>query len=69
MGAAGFAFSSTVVDQSSNAGEPGISSTPSGAIFIDAPAGLPGPSPIWRSTDGGSSFAAVGPGLVGADPT
>lgn len=67
-GASGFTFSTTVVNTSANAGEPGIVTDPKGAIYIDAPAGIPGPSPIWRSTDGGGTFQEVGPGLVGAGP-
>lgn len=65
-----FTFSTpAIVDTTDNAFEPKIITDASGRIFIAAPPGLPGPSVIWRSTDGGVSFASVGPGLVGAVPT
>ena len=62
-------FSSPVViDNSHNAGEPGIIADPSGKIFVNAPPGLPGPSLIWRSDDGGTTWKSTGPGSVGASP-
>jgi hypothetical protein len=57
-----------VVDSTHNASEPGIIADPGGRIFINAPAGLPGPSLVWRSTDAGASWTSAGPGLVGASP-
>src|SRR5882757_4732470 len=68
--AAQFSFSSPVViDNSHNAGEPGVIADPSGKIFVNAPPGLPGPSLVWRSDDGGTTWKSTGPGTVGASPT
>jgi hypothetical protein len=58
-----------VIDNTNNASEPGIISDPAGKIFVNAPIGLPGPSLVWRSTDGGSSWTKAGPGTVGANPS
>ena len=68
--AAAQTFSSPVViDNTHNASEPGIIADPSGKIFVNAPIGLPGPSLVWRSTDGGSTWTSTGPGTVGANPS
>jgi hypothetical protein len=68
--AAAQTFSSPVViDNSHNASEPGIITDSSGKIFVNAPIGLPGPSLVWRSTDGGSTWKSTGPGTVGANPS
>jgi hypothetical protein len=68
--AAAQTFSSPVViDNTHNASEPGIIADPSGKIFVNGPVGLPGPSLVWRSTDGGSSWTSTGPGTVGATPS
>ncbi|HZC45262.1 MAG TPA: hypothetical protein VE243_02240 [Candidatus Acidoferrum sp.] len=56
------------MDDSRPGGEPGIIVDASGRVFVNAPPGLPGPSSVWRSTDGGQSFAFAGPGTVGASP-
>src|SRR5437764_7642640 len=56
------------VDDTRPAGEPGIIVDAQGRIFVNAPGGLPGPSAVWRSTNGGSSFTFKGPGAVGASP-
>jgi hypothetical protein len=56
------------VDDSRPASEPGIMVDPLGRIFVNAPPGLPGPSYVWRSDDGGSTFVFAGPGTVGASP-
>lgn len=67
--ATAFSFGApAVVDDSRPASEPGINVDALGRIFVNAPPGLPGPSYVWRSTDGGASFAFVGPGTVGASP-
>jgi hypothetical protein len=68
--AAQFSFSSPVViDNTHNAGEPGIIADPSGKIFVNAPGGIPGPSLVWRSDDGGGTWKSTGPGTVGANPS
>ncbi|HUZ27785.1 MAG TPA: hypothetical protein VMU90_01000 [Solirubrobacteraceae bacterium] len=68
--AAAQTFSSpTVIDNSHNASEPGITTDPSGNIFVNAPIGLPGPSLVWRSGDAGTTWKATGPGTVGASPS
>ena len=56
------------VDDSRPGGEPGIIADTSGRIFVNAPPGLPGPSNVWRSVDGGATFTFAGPGTVGASP-
>jgi hypothetical protein len=58
-----------VIDNTHNASEPGIIVDPSGQIFVNAPIGLPGPSLVWRSSDGGSTWTSTGPGTVGASPS
>lgn len=58
-----------VIDNTHNASEPGIIADPSGKIFVNAPLGLPGPSLVWRSPDGGSTWTPTGPGTVGANPS
>jgi hypothetical protein len=63
-------FSTPVaVDPTVNAGEPGINVDHSGRIFVNAPGGLPGPSHVWRSTDGGATWTSTGPGNVGLNPS
>lgn len=56
------------VDDSRPGGEPGIIVDTIGRVFVNAPPGLPGPSNVWRSSDGGASFVFAGPGTVGASP-
>jgi hypothetical protein len=56
------------VGDSRPGGEPGIIADNAGGIFVNAPPGLPGPSNVWRSTDGGATFTFAGPGTVGAWP-
>ena len=56
------------VDDSRPGGEPGIITDSAGRVFVNAPPGLPGPSNVWRSSDGGSTFTFAGPGNVGASP-
>jgi hypothetical protein len=66
-----FTFSAPVaVDDSRPAAEPGIAVDSAGIIYINAPQGLEslGPSRVWRSTDGGSSFTHVGPPNVSPSP-
>lgn len=70
--AAAFDFSApTAVDDSRRASEPKILVDSADRIFITAPNGLLGPSRIWRSTDGGTSFAYVAPPnvVLGANPS
>jgi hypothetical protein len=64
-----FTFGTPVaVDDTRPAGEPGIIVDAGGRVFVNAPGGLPGPSNVWRSTDGGATFEFVGPGNVGVSP-
>jgi hypothetical protein len=60
--------SPVAVDDSRPGGEPGIIVDTAGRVFVNAPPGLPGPSYVWRSVDGGASFRFAGPGTVGASP-
>jgi hypothetical protein len=60
--------SPVAVDDSRPGGEPGVIVDTSGRVFVNAPPGLPGPSDVWRSSDGGASFVFAGPGTVGASP-
>jgi hypothetical protein len=65
--AQGATFSTTVVT-GDDAGEPGIDVGKDGAIYINAPSGLlsnlPGsPSWIYKSTNGGTSWTKLDPGL------
>jgi hypothetical protein len=53
------------VDDSRPASEPGIITCPNGTVFVNAPPGLPGPSYVWRSDNGGNSYIFKGPGTVG----
>lgn len=39
--------------------EPGINVSSNGTIFVDGPAGTPGHSKLWRSTDGAATFEAL----------
>lgn len=66
--AASFVFGQPVAvdDSRPDASEPGIIVDTQGRVFVNAPPGLPGPSFVWRSEDGGQSFGFVGPGTVGA---
>ena len=57
-----------VDDTRPNASEPGIAVDAAGHVYVNAPPGLPGPSFVWRSDNGGSSFTFAGPGTVGASP-
>lgn len=53
-------FTTVQVDtQGTNASEPKILHSPTGDLFVNAPAGLPGPSDIWRSADGGSTWTKL----------
>jgi hypothetical protein len=53
-------FSTVQVDtQGTNASEPKILQSPTGDVFVNAPAGLPGPSEIWRSANGGSTWTKL----------
>jgi hypothetical protein len=63
-----FATPVAVDDSRPDASEPGINVDAAGDVFVNAPPGLIGPSFVWRSTDGGSSFTFAGPGTVGASP-
>lgn len=64
-----FTFGAPVaVDDSRPAGEPGIIVDAGGRVFVNGPGGLPGPSNVWRSSDGGATFEFAGPGNVGASP-
>jgi hypothetical protein len=66
-----FTFSAPVaVDDSRPAAEPGIAVDSNDTIYVNGPQGIRslGPSRVWRSTDGGSSFAFVGPKTVSAGP-
>lgn len=68
--AQGFSFGTPVAvdDSRPDASEPGINVDAAGHVFVNAPPGLPGPSFVWRSIDGGASFVFAGPGTVGASP-
>jgi hypothetical protein len=48
-----------MVDAKRAAGEPSIRVARDGAIFLSAPAGMPLPSYLWRSTDGGATFQSL----------
>src|SRR5207249_5808350 len=61
-------FGSPVVVSGLDAGEPGIDVASDGTIYVNAPAGLlsnlPGsPSFVFRSDDGGATWALTPPGL------
>src|SRR5439155_16314657 len=45
-------FGAPVVVSDLDTGEPGVDVAPDGMIYINAPAGLFGPSHLWRSSDG-----------------
>src|SRR5881227_1916829 len=66
--AARASFNSPVVVTSANLGEPGIDVAPDGTLYVNAPTGLlsnlPGsPSDVFRSDDGGSTWALLPAGL------
>jgi len=61
-------FASPVVVTSDDLGEPGIDVANNGTIYINAPSGISSPSPIFRSTNGGSSWTKLPTGTRGALP-
>jgi hypothetical protein len=66
-------FGSPVVVSGDDTGEPGIDVAGDGTIYVNAPAGLlsnlPGsPSFVYRSTDGGASWAKTDPGMRSSFP-
>ena len=66
-----FSFSAPVaVDDSRPASEPGIAVDSNDTVYVNGPQGIEslGPSRVWQSTDGGSSFTFVGPQTVSAGP-
>lgn len=67
--AAKFAAAAITVDNTRPASEPRVVVDPQDRVFVAAPPGLPGPSFVWRSEDGGNSFTFVGPGTVNASPS
>lgn len=50
-------FGTPVVVSSANVSEPGVEIAPDGTIYVHGPNGLPITSSIWRSGNGGASFA------------
>jgi hypothetical protein len=50
-------FGTPVAVSGAAVGEPGINVAPDGSIYINGPAGLPSASPVFKSTDGGSTWA------------
>lgn len=66
--AAKFSAAAITVDNTRPASEPRIVVDPQDRVFVVAPPGIPGPSFVWRSEDGGNSFTFVGPGVVNASP-
>jgi hypothetical protein len=61
-------FASPVVVTSDNLGEPSIDVSTNGNLFINAPSGISSPSPIFRSTNGGTSWTKLAAGTRGALP-
>lgn len=50
-------FVAPVAVSGATVGEPGINVAPDGSIYINGPAGLSSASPVFKSTDGGSTWA------------
>jgi hypothetical protein len=50
-------FIAPVAVSGATVGEPGINVAPDGSIYINGPAGFPSASPVFKSTDGGSTWA------------
>lgn len=48
--------------------EPGVNVSSNGTIYVDGPAGTPGRSRLWRSTDGGASFNSLSFGTTARLP-
>jgi len=61
-------FGAPVVVTSDDLGEPSIDVAPNGTLYINAPSGISSPSPIFRSTNGGTSWTKLATGTRGALP-
>src|SRR3954463_1882746 len=66
-------FGTPVVVSGDNASEPGIDVAPDGTLYINAPVGvlsnIPGsPSNVYRSTNGGTTWARLPAGLKANQP-
>ena len=61
-------FGPPVAVNGANVGEPGIVADGAGNLYIDGPPGLPSASPVFKSTDGGSTWTQTPASLRAAFP-
>jgi len=61
-------FGTPVAITGATVGEPGINVAPNGAIYVDGPSGLGTGSPVFKSTDGGATWALTPAGMRGTLP-
>lgn len=61
-------FGTPVAIPGLNVGEPGLVVAPSGAIYVDGPSGLGTGSPVFKSTNGGATWALTPTSTRGAMP-
>jgi hypothetical protein len=61
-------FRAPVVVSDLDTGEPGIDVAPDGTLYVNAPSGNLTASDLWRSTDGGATWAHLDPAQRGNAP-